>query len=218
MQVAENRHPVLPVDAAQNVEDGAGGGGVEAGHRLVGENDFRFLHEGTGDAHSLPLAAAQLVRPLTGLAADLQPLQMVPRGVHICFRKMIDQRPPGRGSPQRAGKNIGLHRQTVHQVVVLEDHPGLLAQGSEAWAVQGGHLLIVEKYFARGGFHQPVDASEESGFPGAAAPEDDGELAGREGQRHLIQSAGAVAVNFGNLFETQHRPGSVKGWFSLNPD
>ena len=61
------------LEAAEDCVDLVAGLGVELAGRLVGEQDDWLFHEGTGDRHSLLLAAGELVGAVvqTVLEADL---------------------------------------------------------------------------------------------------------------------------------------------------
>jgi len=51
---------VLFGEAAEDIEDGAAGGGIEGGGRFVGEDDGGVAGEGAGDGDALLLAAGEV--------------------------------------------------------------------------------------------------------------------------------------------------------------
>ena len=112
------------------------------------------------------------------------------------MRKIIDERGPSLGSTQRTGQHIGLHRQAIHEIVALKDHTDVLAQGSQTFAIQRSHFLIFEKYFARRWINETVDTSEKSRLACTALAKDDHKLPGFYFQRHIVEGAGAIAINF----------------------
>ena len=58
----EQGEPEVVAQAQEQREDLAADGGVEAGHRLVGDDHVGLEDEGAGDDDALALAAGQLVR------------------------------------------------------------------------------------------------------------------------------------------------------------
>jgi hypothetical protein len=60
----------LPVEVAQELEDGAGGLRVEGAGGLVGEQDLGIAGEGAGDADALLLAAGELAGVGLGLVGE----------------------------------------------------------------------------------------------------------------------------------------------------
>jgi len=56
--------PAFRMQSAEELHDVAGGLAVEIAGRFVGEDDARFVDEGPGDGHPLPLATGKLVGPV----------------------------------------------------------------------------------------------------------------------------------------------------------
>ena len=75
-------HPGHPALAAgpDETHDGLPVDGVERAGRLVGEQQMPVTDDGTGDRHSLPLAAGQLVREPVGAVGEAELLERVRRG------------------------------------------------------------------------------------------------------------------------------------------
>src|SRR5216683_8208785 len=83
---AENGDAVPPVHVAQVVENHERRFGIEAGDRLVGEEDLGVLGQRSGERDPLLLATGKRVGPDIGLLGDLQPLETLPRKVLVLFR------------------------------------------------------------------------------------------------------------------------------------
>ncbi len=66
MEIADDGDAVVPVDPLQRVHDDAGVARVERRDGLVGEDDARLLHQGTGDGDALLLAAGEALGALGG--------------------------------------------------------------------------------------------------------------------------------------------------------
>src|SRR4030042_6393973 len=69
-KTTQHRDPESPVQLLQVLEYGMRGSGVQAGHRLVGQQQLGILHQRPGDAHSLLLPPTQLVSTPVGLMQD----------------------------------------------------------------------------------------------------------------------------------------------------
>ncbi len=64
-----------------------GGRRIQAGHRLVREQELWLLHQRACDTHPLLLTTAQFVSPLVGLVEDANGLQSLERFLHILLGK-----------------------------------------------------------------------------------------------------------------------------------
>ena len=63
--------PEGPVDLFHQFENACAGPAVEVGGWLVSQDNTRMRRQGAGDRHSLPLAAAQFIRPVACERAEL---------------------------------------------------------------------------------------------------------------------------------------------------
>src|ERR1700722_2318010 len=64
----------VPVQLAEQVQEGGAGGGVQVAGRLVGHDQSGPADQGPGDGGALLLAAGQLVRPGPGAGAEADPV------------------------------------------------------------------------------------------------------------------------------------------------
>ncbi len=64
MRDDHKRCPTCLLKAAENRVNLVAGSRIKLAGRLVGEDQNRPLHEGTGDRHSLLLTSGKLVRPM----------------------------------------------------------------------------------------------------------------------------------------------------------
>ncbi|SCF62815.1 hypothetical protein GA0115280_10416 [Streptomyces sp. Cmuel-A718b] len=202
----------LLVEVAQQLEDGAGGLGVERGGRLVGEQHLGVAREGAGYAHALLLAAGELSGVglrLVGQADQVQQLL-------------------GLAGAGLAGDAEDLQRQFdvvqdgagVQQVEVLEDHadagacPAQLGARPPAAAGEGGEVLAGHCHGAGGGAFQEVDAADEGGLAGAALSDDAVDLAFADVQVDAVECGDLTVARLVDLREA--RRGDHRGFPSLS--
>src|SRR5579859_442332 len=103
----------VPVQLAEQVQEGGAGGGVQVAGRLVRHDQGGPADQGPGDRGALPLAAGQLVRPVPGAVAEPDPLD-----------GRLGQ-PAALGGPpapvEQAVGDVVEHGQPVEQEELLED-------------------------------------------------------------------------------------------------
>src|SRR5580704_4968857 len=119
----------VPVQLAEQVQEGGAGGGVQVAGRLVGHDQGGPADQGPGDGGALLLAAGQLVRPVPGAVAEPDPLDGR-RG-----------QPAALGGPpapvEQTGGDVVEHGQPVEQEELLEDEAK--AAGPQARQLRVGH-------------------------------------------------------------------------------
>ena len=67
-------------------------------------------------------------------------------------------------------EHILQHGQAVHQIVVLENHAHLPAQGTQRAPVLLGDRLPFEQHLAAADRDQPVDGAQQGGLPDPEGP------------------------------------------------
>jgi hypothetical protein len=191
----ENRNPVGFVPGQQVFQYGAAQGGIEAGERLIEQQDAWARDERAGERDSLLFAAGQITRPAKKQIFDAKGGRNV-RGAILLLR-------------------LGEARKSVTDILLdekMREERQRLKNVSEFAALWGkrniaGSVKInsfTEADFARVGLLQAGDAIEERGFSGAGRAEQNGE-AGRKRcadiKRKRPRAAGAKL--FANL-NVQH--------------
>lgn len=81
-------------EVAQQAHDVVGGFGVEARHRLVGEQDLRALGERPGDCNALRLPAGESAGTLSGQRCEANRTQVVVGGAPFDRGQAAKRRPP----------------------------------------------------------------------------------------------------------------------------
>src|ERR1700722_11282016 len=119
----------VPVQLAEQVQEGGAGGGVQVAGRLVGHDQGGPADQGPGDGGALLLAAGQLVRPVPGSVTEPDPLD-----------GRLGQ-PAALGGPpapvEQALGDVVEHGQPVEQEELLEDEAQ--AAGPQARQLRVGH-------------------------------------------------------------------------------
>ena len=121
---------------------------VEAGHRLVREDEPRLLHQRSSDADPLLLPSAQLIGTRERLLRDPDAPQVLHRLELHASRKVVDQRPLRSEVPEATREGIGEHRGALHQVELLEDHPDLPPEAAQLLVIQRRDLDVVDVHLA----------------------------------------------------------------------
>ena len=125
------------VDLEQQLHDAPRRVGVEVAGGLVGEEDPRPVHQGTGDRHALLLTAAQLIGKLVELVLE-------PDDPERLLDLLAQVALAGAGHLQREG-DVLRHRAPAEQLVVLEDDAELAAQLGQLAMRHPAHLLAVDE-------------------------------------------------------------------------
>src|SRR5580704_14007381 len=119
----------VPVQLAEQVQEGGAGGGVQVAGRLVRHDQGGPADQGPGDGGPLLLAAGQLVRPVPGAVAEPDPLD-----------GRLGQPTALSGPPAPVEQAVGdvvEHGQPVEQEELLEDEAE--APGPQARQLRVGH-------------------------------------------------------------------------------
>ena len=153
-------------------------GRVEAGRRLVQEEDARFGEELDGDAGALALPAAQRADPDVGVLGQ-------PDGVDRGMDRVVDlgcgcrRREP---EPGRVAERVSKREVGVDDVVLghVADHAAELPQ-------VGVQVDAVEAHRSRAGRGDAGDRLQQHRLAGTAGTDDRDELTGRDRERHGVQ-------------------------------
>ena len=109
--------------------------GIEAGGRLIDEQELGVLLQGAGNADTLALAAGERVGPLVDVLAQADAIEQLEGLVDVGLRKAAQERAPERHVAQPARQHVLHHGQALDQRELLEDHadaPARLAQTARA--------------------------------------------------------------------------------------
>ena len=167
------------VNVAQQRQDGLGGLRVQCRSGLVAQQNFRPVHQRTGNAHTLLLPARQALGP--GVVFTLQAHQVQQLGDALVDLRLGHTRHP------QGQCHVVPHRLGRQQVEVLEDHADAAAQRHQLGLGQGADIGAVHQHPALGGLLQPVDGAQQAGLARAAAPDDAEDAARRDGQADVLQ-------------------------------
>src|SRR5712692_6602181 len=123
MEADQCRDSVFEADSLQNIQDDTRELGIETRDRLVGQDDRGVLHQSSGDRHSLLLAAAQLVGALVSVTQKFDPLEIDQGTFPFLFRKKPEATFKAGLVAQPPGEHVLDHRESLHDIELLEDHP-----------------------------------------------------------------------------------------------
>src|SRR5690554_2137289 len=96
VDIDDGRQPPLGADFADEPHDLARGLGVERSRRLVNQEQFGVLFEGSRDAYSLALTARKCVGAFVDMERKSNAIEQAERLIDICLRKSAQQRAPER--------------------------------------------------------------------------------------------------------------------------
>lgn len=85
------------------------------------------MHQRTGNAHALALAATQGIGTAVDEVAQAHFLEQLLGIGKVLLVKFAAPCAPGRQIAQAAGQHVFHHRKAVHQVVLLEHHADMAA-------------------------------------------------------------------------------------------
>lgn len=201
MRDEEDGEAELAVEVAQQLEDGAGGLGVEGAGGLVGEEHLGVAGQGAGDADALLLAAGELGGVGLGLVGEADEVEE--------FQGLAGAFAAGDAEDLQGELDVGLHGARGQQVEVLEDHADAAAgfaeflAGAAAAAGEGGELDPVDGDGAAGGALQQVHAADEGGLAGAALADDSVDLALADVEVDAVQGGDLAATGLVDLREAR---------------
>ena len=196
----DHRQTQLLMDAADQLQNGAGGVGIQGAGGLVAEQDLGVCGQGPGDGDPLLLPAGELGRVGRSLVRQPHQLQQL-HGAPIGL---------GPGNPgQIQGKAHVFQAAALHQQMeALEDHGDLPAQLPELPVRQAFQPDPVDLHAAGAGPLQQVDAANQGALSGAAHADDPEDISVRDLERHVFQSLHPPVGSqkfFANLFQLDHK-------------
>ena len=200
VQDHDQRRAALPVQVAQQVQDGHLVGEVEVGRGLVEEQQVGALREREGEPDPLPLAAGQLVDDPAGQVGGAGQRQRLRHG-----RLVLGAPPPQRalvrvpaaGDEVGDGDPVGHDRRLRQQADGARDLPG----------GQAVHGLAVQQRGAAGRAEQPAHALEQRRLAAGVRADDRGDATVRDRQVDGVDD-GALAVPQGEAVGRQTGLGS----------
>lgn len=114
--------PWLTSYAAQVFHNSTAAFGVKARNRLVAQDDARVLNERTGNTHALLLAARKLVGATIGKLAQANLVKQLERTEFLTLAVQAQRSSHSPLVAQATMQHVLNSRETIHQIVVLEDH------------------------------------------------------------------------------------------------
>jgi hypothetical protein len=167
--------------------------GIEVPRRLVGQQEWRLQDQCAAQRRALALAAGELAREVVEAVGEADFVQQTPR---VGFEL------GGRAAGDAPGEHDVLERREVRQELVeLEDEAdGAVAEGGEAGAGEGGHVLAADQDAARVRFVEGAEDVEQRRLAGTRRSDDRHQLAGLDDEVDAAQHVdhpGAVAVALG---------------------
>ena len=180
----DQRPPRLPPEAGEDLEHPVAGGRVEAGGRLVEDEDLGIADQCEGEEHQAALAAGQL----PGIALQGPPAQT--HGVEDFGAAAV-----GRLAAPAEVNLLGLGQLQPYPQDGVERRSGLHGHGDPPppdlpppVLVECGEVDVVEADAALDGRRagQPQDAATQGGFPRSRLAEDAEALAAGDGQREVV--------------------------------
>ena len=110
---------------------------IKTGNRLIGKDDLRVLHQGTGNGDTLLLPAGKGLGPLRGLFQDAQPIKDIQRLQDIGAGPVVEHGLQGCAAIQDAVQNVRRHIHPGHEVELLKDHRTLCLPATGLSPLQG---------------------------------------------------------------------------------
>src|SRR5262245_40689375 len=159
----EDRGDLFQVAQFQGeLADRACGDRVEAGGRLVVEDDLRASDQRPGDAHAPAHAPRKLVRHLIRRVLQIdEPQHAHDDRLDLGLARLLFA---------QAVCDVVVNRETVEQRALLKDHPDLLPYLHQPLFGVISDVFPVYQYAARIGLDQSQSQAQQRGLPRAASP------------------------------------------------
>ena len=174
----------LLVEFAQQAQDDFFVHGVEIAGGLVGQNNLWIVDQGARNADALLLASGELRRQVTGAVFEAHAVERFERFFFVghAVEVLREHDVLNRGE-------IGNH------VKLLKDKAdGFGANVIEIGGAEAGDVLSVKPDFASGGAVEASDEIDHGALAGTRGPHHRDPLAGRNGERDVVQSFNATAL------------------------
>ena len=157
--------------------------GVQVAGGLIGENQLRPGHYGTGDGNALLLTAGELLRKMLGTVADGHALHDI-RDLGLALGGRYVQIP-------KRQLNVLIHIEFVDQVEALEHEADVaFAELGTLFLLEAADLGAEEFIGTTGGIVQQAQNVQQRGLAAARRPHDGHELAVFDFKRDAIQRRG----------------------------
>ena len=180
----------LVVQAAQPLAQLGADLGVERAERLVEQQHPRLDRERAGERHALALAAGELGRVALGEAGEPDdPQQLVDARLDLVLGLLADR---------QAEADVVAHRHVLERRVVLEDEADLALLRRDV-----GDVLAADHDVAGVGVLEAADDPQQRRLARAARPEQRGQRAVRDLQRHVVEG-GEVAEPLRHAVDGDH--------------
>jgi hypothetical protein len=127
VNIAQYRHPELGRDGFNQPHDLAGNFWIQCRCRFVEKQQGRFLHQGTGDADALALAAGELVGALVHVILQSDSLEKLQGALDICTREYPENAAQRSNVTEAPGQHIVHYRHPLDQIELLKDHADVSA-------------------------------------------------------------------------------------------
>ena len=167
--------PMRWLNFAQQREDGFAGGRIEISGGLIGEKNFRAIHQRARDGGALLFAAGEFARAVADAFAEAHTFERFAHAggafgaIHF-------------GQPQRQ-LDIFFQRHARQQIEGLKNHAdGVAAVARQFERRKFGQIAAAREDGARGGPVQPSHQIEQRGFAGAGTAEQREEFSGGHGR------------------------------------
>ncbi len=179
----QDRGALLLEDVEGLVADAVAQPVVEAGERLVHQEDRRLRRQRAGQRHPLLLAAGELVRELLAVAGEADPVEQPPRPLGA-----------GAGGAAQPEGDVPGDAEVGEEREVLEHQADAAGLGRDVAGGVGDHPAG-NRHRARVLALDPGGDPQQRGLAAAGGAEQAGDLAGAELERDIVQHPGAgVAV------------------------
>jgi hypothetical protein len=212
MEDAEHRQVVGLGQALQQAHDVLGRLGIEARHRLIGEERARPLGKRAGDGDALGLAAGKRAGALSGKVDQPDLVEIVHGERQLTGGQAAEGCPPIGVVAERAAGDIGDHAAAPDEAGMLGDHRERHPRPAELLAGEPGQLRAIDPDLAPRGGERPGDAAQEGRLPAAVAAQHDDELAGLHVEIDIAQRLLAIRIaetELGNLQQDFDPPSPV---------
>ena len=190
----------LLVDRLEELHDADGVLVVEVAGRLIRDQNFRAVDQCAGDGGTLLLAATELARIGIVLLTEADALE------HL--RDICPDLRGGFTGDQLGEADVLIDGTVLEEPEVLEDDAETATVLRDVAALHVLQCELVYEDLALRRLELLREEADERGFTGAAAPDDEAELAIRDGETDISEGLNAVFIAFGNVFDFNH---SIEG-------
>ena len=169
----------LLVDAADQLQNGVGGGGIQGAGGLVAQQHLGVGGQSTGDGHPLLLPAGELGGVGPGLVRQSHQFQQLfspPLGLPFPHARQLQREAD-------VAQAVALHQ----EVEALKDHGHISAHGAQLTLGETAQIAPVHDHASLRGTLQHIDAAHQRALARAAHADDAEDIPVRNGQRHVFQ-------------------------------